>query len=237
MSQRPLMETPLAAGGRASPVQMNSRRPLLIGLTGNIGTGKSTVAEMLAELGAEVIDADKVAHEVMRAGTPVHARIVETFGPAVLGHDGEIDRARLGALVFADTAALARLDGIVHPATLEAIRHRIGATSADVVVIEAIKLIEVGMASACDSVWVTTCRPEQQVNRIMGGRGLSRAEAEQRVRAQSPQEEKVARAGVVIDTSGMLSWTRAQVQAAWERLTRTEGGGEHSPWKRETFGV
>nr|HID13221.1 dephospho-CoA kinase [Anaerolineae bacterium] len=197
---------------------MNSRRPLLIGLTGNIGTGKSTVAGMLAELGAEVIDADKVAHEVMRAGTPVHAQIVETFGPEVLAPDGEIDRARLGAIVFADPAALARLEAIVHPATLEAIRRRIAATSASVVVVEAIKLIEAGMADACDNVWVTTCRPKQQIYRIMGGRGLSRAEAEQRVRAQPPQEEKIARADVVIDTSGKLSRTRAQVQAAWRRL-------------------
>ena len=201
------------------------RRLLLIGLTGNIGTGKSTVAGMLAALGAEAINADKVAHEVMQAGTPVHAWIVETFGPEMLGSDGEVDRMRLGALVFADPAALARLEAIVHPATLEAIRCRIGATSAGVAVVEAIKLIEVGMADVCDSVWVTTCRPEQQVCRIMGGRGLSRAEAEQRVRAQPPQEEKIARADVVIDTSGSLSRTRAQVQAAWERLTREDGGG------------
>ena len=198
---------------------MNGHRPLLIGITGNIGTGKSTVARMLAELGAEVIDADLVAHQVMQAGTPAHARIVETFGPEVLDPDGEIDRARLGGIVFAAPEALARLEAIVHPATLAAISHRIASTSADVVVVEAIKLIEAGMADACDSVWVTTCRLEQQVYRLMGGRGLSRAEAAQRVRAQPPQEDKITRADVVVDTSGSLSRTRAQVQAAWERLT------------------
>jgi dephospho-CoA kinase len=197
----------------------------LIGLTGNIGTGKSTVAAMLAELGAEVIDADQVAHEVMRAGTPAHERIIEIFGPGVLGPDGEIDRARLGAIVFADAAALARLEAVVHPATLEAIGRRVAATSADVVVVEAIKLIESGMAEECDSVWVTACRPEQQIHRIVGGRGLSRAEAERRVRAQPPQEEKIARADVVIDTAGSLSRTRAQVRAAWDRLTGGEGSG------------
>ena len=203
---------------------MMGQRPLLIGITGNIGTGKSTVARMLAELGAETIDADKVAHEVMRAGTPTHAAIVETFGPEVLAPDGEIDRKRLGALAFADPDSLARLEAIVHPATLEVIRRRISATSASVVVVEAIKLIEAGLADACGSVWATTCRPEQQVCRIVGGRGLSRAEAEQRVRAQPPQEEKIARADVVVDTSGSLSRTRAQVQAAWEQLIRGKGG-------------
>jgi dephospho-CoA kinase len=205
---------------RRSPA---SRR--LIGLTGNIGTGKSTVAAMLAELGAEVIDADRVAHEVMQAGTLAHRRIVEAFGLEVLDPDGEIDRARLGAIVFADPAALMRLEAIVHPATLEAINRRIAATSADVVVVEAIKLIESGIADGCYSVWVTACRPQQQVHRIVGGRGLSRAQAEQRVQAQPPQEEKIARADVVIDTTGSLSRTRAQVQAAWERLTGGEGGG------------
>jgi dephospho-CoA kinase len=131
----------------------------------------------------------------------------------------------LGAIVFADPAALMRLEAIVHPATLEAINRRVTATSADVVVVEAIKLIESGIADGCDSVWVTTCRPEQQVHRIMDGRGLSRAQAEQRVQAQPPQEEKITRADVVVDTAGSLSRTRAQVQAAWERLTGGEGGG------------
>jgi len=198
---------------------MNSRtRPLLIGLTGNIGTGKSTVARMLAELGAEAIDADLVAHETMRIGTPVHAQIIETFGQGLLTPSGEIDRARLGAIVFADPVALTRLEAIVHPATLEAIRHRTTASQAAVVVIEAIKLIETEMADVCDSVWVTACRPEQQIHRIVNGRGLSQTEAEQRVRAQPPQEKKTALADVVIDTSGKLSQTRGQVRAAWQRL-------------------
>lgn len=209
---------------------MKDRRPpvtrRLIGLTGNIGTGKSTVAGMLAELGADTIDADKVTHEVMQAGTAAHQQIVATFGPEVLAPDGEIDRKRLGAVVFADPTALARLETIVHPPTHEAVSRRIAASSADVVVVEAIKLIEAGMADSCDTVWVTTCRPEQQIDRIMEARGLSCAEAEQRVRAQPPPEEKVARADVVVDTSGSLSQTRAQVQAAWERLVGRECGAE-----------
>jgi Dephospho-CoA kinase (EC 2.7.1.24) len=131
--------------------------PYIIGLTGNIATGKSTVARMLRDLGATVIDADRVAHEVMRAGTPVHRAVVETFGPQVLRPDGEIDRARLGAVVFSDPQALAQLEAIVHPAVLEEVARRIAAAPTPVVVVEAIKLIESGMAEAFDALWVTTC--------------------------------------------------------------------------------
>lgn len=203
---------------------MNDRRPprIIVGLTGNIGTGKSTVARMLAELGADAIDADKVAHQVIRAGTPGHASVVEAFGPEVLAPDGEIDRKRLGARVFADPTALARLEAIVHPAVIEVVARRIRDSTADVVVVEAIKLIEAGMADAYDSVWVTTCRREQQLERIMDERGLGLAEAEQRVQAQPPQAEKIARADVIIDNSHSLSETLKQVQAAWERLQRND---------------
>ena len=201
-------------------MRSKSTRPLLIGLTGNIATGKSTVASMLAELGAETIDADRVVHELMRAGTTVHARIVDTFGTQVLGPDGEIDRSHLASIVFADLAALDKLEKIVHPATIRTISERIEGSCAEAVVQEAIKLIESGMACDCDSVWVTTCTPEQQLHRIMKGRGESRTAAEMRVRAQPPQSEKVARANVVIDTSGSLTGTKAQVDEAWKRFIR-----------------
>jgi len=193
-------------------------RKVLIGLTGNIATGKSTVARMMADLGATVIDADRVAHEAMRAGTEVHAAIVEAFGPEVVGPDGEIDRARLGAMVFADPEALARLERIVHPAVAAEVARRIAEAPTPVVVVEAIKLIEAGMAEGCDTLWVTACPSDLRVRRLMADRGLSREEAELRVRAQPPQEEKVARADVVIDTGGTLDQTRAQVKAAWERV-------------------
>lgn len=192
--------------------------PFVIGLTGNIATGKSTVAGMLRELGATVIDADRVAHEVMRAGTPVHRAVVAAFGPQVLRPDGEIDRTRLGAIVFSDPQALARLEAIVHPAVLEEVARRVAAAPTRVVVVEAIKLMEAGVADAVDALWVTTCLPEKQVQRLMVERGLSRQEAEQRVHAQPPQEAKIARADVVISTDGSLGETRAQVEAAWRAL-------------------
>ena len=213
---------------------MTERRPLLLGVTGNIGTGKSTVAAMMGRLGATAIDADRVAHTVMRAGTPVCAQVVETFGPQVLGPDGEIDRKRLATIVFADPAALAELEAIVHPATVEAIGRRIAATrvtgiDGGVVVIEAIKLIEAGIADSCDSVWVVTCRPGQQIERAMR-RGLTRAEAEQRVRSQSAQAKKIARADVVIDNSGSIGRTRAQVRTAWARLVGGRACDQPGDW-------
>lgn len=198
-------------------VQPVSATPILIGLTGNIATGKSTVARMLAELGATVIDADRVAHEVMRAGTSVHQAVVTAFGPQILRPDGEIDRARLGALVFSDPQALARLEAIVHPAVGEEVARRIAAAPTSIVVVEAIKLIESGMARICDSLWVTTCSPAEQVRRLMADRGLSREEAERRVNAQPPQEEKIALADVVIRTDGTMEETRRQVERAWEQ--------------------
>jgi dephospho-CoA kinase len=198
-------------------------RPLVIGITGNIGTGKSTVARMLAELGAEVIDADKVAHAVMRPGTYTHVQVVNAFGPEILKPDGSIDRNQLGAIVFQDPLALQRLETIVHPATIRTIHRQIASSCAKVVAVEAIKLIEAGIAEDCDSVWVVTCEKEQQVQRIVG-RGSSRSEAVRRFQAQSSPDAKVARADVVIDNSGSIAETRSQVRAAWERVMSTSTG-------------
>jgi dephospho-CoA kinase len=129
---------------------------LLIGLTGNIATGKSVVAQMLAELGAHVIDADKVAHEVMQPGQPAYDSVVQTFGTEVLAADGTIDRARLGAIVFRDPTALQWLEAAVHPATIAEVDWRIAHSTRNVIVVEAIKLIESGMHQGYDVLWVVT---------------------------------------------------------------------------------
>lgn len=186
-----------------------------IGLTGNIATGKSTVGRLLADLGAEVIDADQVAHEVMRRGGPAYPAIIAAFGEEVVGPDGAIDRDRLGAIVFRDPAALQRLERIVHPLVIAELQAQASRSAAPVVVYEAVKLMESGMADACDAVWVVTCPREVQVERLMRTRGLSRAEAELRIAAQPPQEEKIARADVVIDNGGTWAATRQQVEQAW----------------------
>lgn len=226
----------------------------VIGLTGNIATGKSAVAAMLAECGAQAIDADALAHEVMEQGTPTWQRVVDEFGRAIVGDDGEVDRARLGARVFAEPQALRRLEAIVHPAViaeserlLQAMRDKAsqgaaGVTAAAVVVLEAIKLIEAGMHEGCDELWVVTAPREQQVQRLIATRGLSQEEAELRIDAQPPQVEKVALAHVVIDNSGNLQQTRVQVDQEWERIQSilrqengvVEGGagGGSMSWRR-----
>jgi dephospho-CoA kinase len=190
----------------------------LIGLTGNIATGKSAVAHMLAELGAQIIDADRVAHEVMRHGPPPWQAVMDAFGPAILAPNGEIDRHQLGEIVFADLGALHRLEAIVHPATIRAVAAAIAQAIERIVVVEAIKLIEAGMHRTYDALWVTICPPETQVARLIALRNLNEAEAQLRVQAQPPQAEKVVLADVVIDTSGMLEDTRRQVIAAWEAI-------------------
>lgn len=191
---------------------------VLIGLTGNIATGKSEVGRMLAELGARVIDADAVAHQVMRRGDPAYDAVVEAFGPDILRPDGEIDRARLGAIVFADAEALRRLEAIVHPQVIAHVDALIRDASEPVVVVEAIKLIEAGMHHYCHALWVITCSREQQIARLMYNRGLSETEATLRVDAQPPQAEKIALADVVIDNSHSLAETRRQVEAEWKKL-------------------
>jgi len=190
----------------------------VIGLTGNIGVGKSTVMALLAGLGAVGIDADKVAHQVMEPGQPAYQQIVARFGPPIAPDGGPIDRGRLGQIVFTDPAALADL-AIVHPAVFEVIQRRVAEASAPVVVIEAIKLLEAGLSrQLCQQVWVVAAPREQQILRLMQTRGLSEAEAALRIDAQPPQAEKIAQADVVIDNSGSLEDVRVQVERAWQML-------------------
>jgi dephospho-CoA kinase len=218
----------------------------LIGLTGNIACGKSTVLGALRERGAHVLDADRVTHELQAPGQPVYQAIVAEFGPDILSTPGgPIDRRALGALVFADPQALRRLEQIVHPAVRERIMGwleglgtgdgGLGTGSIDaaapqspipnpqpptVAVIDAIKLLEGGWKSICDAIWVVTCTPEQQLERLIATRGMSEAEARARIAAQPPQADKVAQADVVIDNSGPLEDTRRQVDAAWQAIGR-----------------
>jgi dephospho-CoA kinase len=188
--------------------------PYRIGLTGNVACGKTTVGRLLVERGAEYIDADTLAHVLMEPGTPEHARIVERFGPAVLLPDGRIDRSKLGPIVFADPAALHDLEAILHPGVRGEIRRRLRASTAAMVVVDAIKLLESGLAHEMDAVWVVTCPRAEQMRRLVTDRGLTAAQAELRIDAQAPQEEKVRQATVVIDNGGTLAETEIQVLSA-----------------------
>ena len=196
----------------------------LIGLTGNIATGKSTVAHALRDLGATVIDADQAARGVVAKGRPALGAIVKSFGAAILQADGELNRAALGKVVFNDAARLHQLEAIVHPAVRVEMERQLAVLPADsVAVIEVIKLFESGWADRCDEVWVTHCRPEEQVARLIGSRGMSEADARVRVAAQNPQADKLARADVVIDTSGTHEETQTRVAREWKRIG--EGSG------------
>ena len=165
-----------------------SRPPLRIGLTGPIGCGKSTVAAWLAEEGALVIDADRLARDVTDPGDPSMVLIRDRFGPGVIQEDGSLDRSALAAIVFSDQAALHDLEAILHPAIrdrLVAVVARAEAAGIGLVVVEAIKLVEAGYAVECDEVWVIDCLSETQLERL-GGRSTSSDDAERRVAAQGP---------------------------------------------------
>lgn len=198
---------------------MTRRRAYVIGLTGNIACGKSLVLATLRDLGAETFDADLIAHDVMRHGTDTWHRIVERFGVEVIAEDGEIDRRKLGPIVFSDPVALADLDEIVHPATVAAIRERVEASDHAVVVIDAIKLFEAGLAGDCDEIWVVDCSRDQQAKRLMHRNNLSREEALKRIDAQPPQSEKLNRADRIIDNSGVPEDTVDAVTKLWNELT------------------
>jgi dephospho-CoA kinase len=193
----------------------------VIGLTGGIGSGKSTVAAMLGEMGAYVIDADKIGHEVYLPGTEGHRRVVDAFGPGVVSRDGTIDRRALGAIVFADRNALGRLNALVHPLIGAEIRRRItaamGATTGRPIVIEAAIMMEAGWRFF-DRVWVVMVPRETAIARVVASRGVEPAEVERRLAAQMSDAERRRLADLVIENDGTQAELRAKVEAAWRSL-------------------
>jgi dephospho-CoA kinase len=190
----------------------------VIGLTGNIGSGKSTVLAMLAQLGARIVDADDLVHQVMDRGTPVWQAVVDTFGEAVLDEGGRIDRKKLGSVVFDDPQALKRLEEIVHPAVDESFLELVRNAEEPVMAVEAVKLIESGVHHVLSSLWLVTCPEEERLRRLVEGRGADPEDVQERLRAQMPEEEQARWADVVIDNSGTLDQTWEQVKAEWERI-------------------
>ena len=170
----------------------------VIGLTGNIATGKSVVRRMLEHLGAYTIDADALSHRVISKGAPGYQPVLDKFGTWLLDKDGQIDRSKLGRLVFADGEALTQLEDIIHPYVGQAVDLLTRRATQKVVVVEAIKLLESDLRNRCDSIWVTDAPPEVQIERLMRKRGMSREDAIQRIHAQSAQKQKLAAADVVV---------------------------------------
>jgi len=192
---------------------------LVIGLPGNIATGKSTVLDYLARLGALIIDADKLAHRAMDPGGPAYQAVVKEFGAGILNPDQTINRKALGRIVFANADLLNKLEQIVHPAVFAMTVQLVEQSAAPVVILEAVKLLEAGtMVSQCDEVWVVTARPEVQLRRLREVRGMSEEDARQRMQMQSPQAAKINQADRVIDNSGTLAELHAQLDAIWADL-------------------
>ena len=192
---------------------------IVIGLTGGIGSGKSEVSRVLNELGAEIIDADRVGHEAYQPHTKTWEALVAAFGEGILQPGGEVDRKALGSIVFSSPDALARLNAIVHPRMREMMRERLDerrARGVSVVVIEAAVLLEAGWDSLVDEVWVTTATEESVVQRISQRNNLPEEEIRKRINSQLKNEERVRRATVVIKNSDGLKELRQRVRELWD---------------------
>jgi len=191
----------------------------VIGLTGNIATGKSVVRRMLEHLGAYTIDADTLSHRAIAKGAPGYQPVVDTFGKFILDASGEIDRAKLGRFAFSDPDVLKELEAIIHPLVEGAVDLMIRRASQRIIVIEAIKLLEGKLVIACDAIWITYAPESVQKTRLIKKRGMNEQEAIQRIQAQPPQEVKVAAANVVILNIGSFADTWRQVVAAWKVIS------------------
>jgi len=202
----------------------NSSRPYIIGLVGNMGVGKSLVRKMLERLGGLGIDADMVSHRVLLKTSPVYRQVVEAFGADILNKKGEIDRKKLSSRVFSSPGQLRQLENFVHPAVETACKKIISASAAPFVVIEAIKLLESGLVNICDSIWAVNVPLEIQIERVMHARGMTRTQALERIRHQSPPEIKTRSAQVVIENSSSMESTWKQVT---EALTTLRNADEH----------
>lgn len=192
----------------------------ILGLTGNIASGKTTVGLMLMELGAQIyVDADTVVHELYLPGQPLAAQIGQTFGASVMDADGGVNRRALGAIVFDNPERLRQLEALVHPAVLSALAHHIHEIPPDGVgVLDAVKLVESGYAPLCHALWIVTSPPEMQLRRLIETRDFTEAEARARLAAQPPIGNKRALATEIIDNSGSLADLQRQVSAAWRRF-------------------
>ncbi len=200
----------------------------VIGLTGQMGAGKTTVAQILRELGAKVLDADAIVHQEQSRGTVGYSAIIQRFGTGILGEDKEIDRQKLAEEVFTDPRKLAELERIVHPRVVARVLEARSMLPDDgILVIEAIKLLESSLRSACDEVWVVVAPQDVLLERLKG-RGVPAAEAQIRLRHQRSEADFRANAHLVIENAGDREAARAQVRTAWDAAAARAKAGRAS---------
>ena len=216
--------------------------PTLLGITGNVASGKSAVRQFLENEGALTIDADLLAQSTYLPGMPAYQPILKAFGSDLCYSDGQINRSRLGKIVFKDPGALRELEAIVHPLVIEGIEAVLARASVELVVVEAIKLFEAGLHARCDAVWTVTARDALRQERLMNTRGLTEADALLRIRSQSPQEEKTSRSDYIISTDGSFQDTYAQTTIGLKKLQAapaaeivSRGGELFLPLRPEAF--
>jgi dephospho-CoA kinase len=193
----------------------------VIGLTGGIGTGKSTVTHVLEEQGAAIVNADVVGHEVYQVGRPAYHEVIRAFGESVLDDDKAIDRKKLGALVFGDPKELAKLNSIVHPRMKGMMRERLQElkrVGTKIAVIEAAILLEARWDDLANEIWVVSAPPEIAAERVAERSGFTREQVMERIRVQMPNDQRVKRADVVIDTSGTMEETISRTMEKWSDL-------------------
>jgi dephospho-CoA kinase len=187
-------------------------KKVVVGITGNFGSGKSTVARLLASYEAKIIDADKIAHRCLSRGNKVYRKIVSVFGDTILGKNKEIDRCRLGKVVFGDKKLLKKLNGIVHPEVIRIIKSKINSKKKGVMVLDAPLLLEAGLRSAVDKLIVVTINRDTQIMRLLKKTSLKKADILKRIKSQIPLRAKARLADFIIDNNGSLAKTRKQVK-------------------------
>ena len=207
---------------------MNSKWPdkYVIGMTGNIATGKSVVRKMLEHLGAYGIDADALSHRAIAKGAPGYQPVINTFGKWLLKPDGEIDRGKLGKLTFNDPEAMKELEAIIHPLIEQAVDMMIQRASQKVIVIEAIKLLESNLRQGCNAIWVVNVPVEHQLRRLMEKRSMTREDALQRIQFQNDQQNKLSAAQIVIQNTGSFEETWKRVVSEWKKINPTSDTGQ-----------
>lgn len=209
---------------------MSEERTILVGLTGGIGAGKSTVARLLAERGALILDADVAAREVVAPGTDGLTAVVKEFGDAVLGPDGALDRAALASVVFADGNRRAILNSIVHPRVRSWMAERVASAPPGSIIVQDIPLlVESGLASLFDLVVVVDAADAVRITRLVSDRGMTEAEAAARIAAQAPREQRLAAADVVITNDATPARLADQVTALWDRIVTMRRAPEETP--------